>query len=1368
MLTIAVSAQNVVPNPGFEDFSSCPVTFNVDNLLECEPWVVPTAGTADYFNACHVGGIVGVPLNLFGSQAANTGNAYVGGYGYHSGIPGYREYVQVQLAEPLVGGTSYSVSLYYSVASLTCPIDQLGIYISTSAITDMSSQPLPVVPQVTLTSGIVPDYDWHLLTGCFIALGGEEYITIGNFASDGETNFDSGCPPFFGAIASYMYIDDVSIEEGPPGGEILFSLPDDLTICESYEIVAPVPNASYIWSDGSNEETLTVTESGVYHLTITTGCDLGTDSIEVEVLYEPDPIDLGEPEVILCPGEEIEYDFDPLLGDYTWQDNSSSASYTISTSGIYSLTLSTPCGDVEDQITVVSLDPPEPIDLGADITLCPTEELALTFDPTLGDFVWQDGSTNPNFTVIEPGTYAVTISNYCGDVSDEIVIDYYPEPFVVFNFDTISLCEGETTLLVLDPLIGEYFWSDGTSGHELLVTEPGVYSVTVVNPCGSDNTSIVIDYDFEPVVDLGDDITICPAQLPYTIDLTGLADVEHFVWDDGTMEPTFSITEEGSFGVTVSNDCFEVWDFIAVTIEDAEPVISLPQDTVLCPGETLILDVANIPGTFQWQDNNTSGIYEVFQSGIYSVTVTNACGEGSDLMEVLYDDVLPALNLGPDLSLCPGQEVVLQAGVTGVQYFWNDSSTLETLTVNQADTVTLTISNACNSSTDTIMVSVNSAAPDAGLPNQVNVCDGESVTISTTVGGATYQWNTGSTEGSISVTTPGEYILTVTNSCGIDVDTTTVIGLGASPVFDLGPDQSICPGESVILNPGISGTYEWHDGNVTTTYETTVPGEISLTVTNVCGQLSDTIEVSFLQPIPLLDLGADMSICPGETVLINPGISNVDYTWSDGSTGVSYTATTGEVIFLDISNACGFTTDTVVITLLAEVPILDLGADFSICPGDAVTLNPGINDVTYQWQDGSSNTTYTVDQSGEIILSIENACGVATDTVKVSVSTTGPVLDLGPDISVCEGETVLINPAINGVMYQWQDGSTGSSLAVNVSTTIVLEISNSCGSAADTMLVEIDGVAPVVDLGMDILLCDGEGQTLSVNNDDVTIEWQDGSSNADFFVTEAGWYHVMLTNLCGTAADSVLITTALSPAPFALGDDQIICTGTVVTLNAPAINPGEAIQWSTGSSATSIDVSASGDFELVISTVCGETSDDIIITVDDNEIIEVGDELYKFCDGDQFLFDVQQPFDASYLWSTGSTDAELSISAIGIYVVTITSACDEHIDEFIVEPDQCVNPNIFIPNIFSPNNDNINDVFRIEIDERDIVGFQVWIYDRWGGVVFNSLSADFEWRGDVDGKPLNPDVFVYHLLIDRQLGGRIVPEILKGDVTLIR
>ncbi|MBL0008017.1 MAG: hypothetical protein IPP25_12840 [Saprospiraceae bacterium] len=82
-----------------------------------------------------------------------------------------------------------------------------------------------------------------------------------------------------------------------------------------------------------------------------------------------------------------------------------------------------------------------------------------------------------------------------------------------------------------------------------------------------------------------------------------------------------------------------------------------------------------------------------------------------------------------------------------------------------------------------------------------------------------------------------------------------------------------------------------------------------------------------------------------------------------------------------------------VISALPDVADLNLGPDQSLCPGEIISLSPGIANVQYLWQDGSTGNTYQSTREETIILTISNECGTSTDTLEVTESTLGPQLD---------------------------------------------------------------------------------------------------------------------------------------------------------------------------------------------------------------------------------------------------------------------------------------------------------------------------------------------------------------------------------------
>ena len=208
ILTLTISTiltgQNLVPDGSFELDTACPQAGNVNYNLY---WTNPTAATPDYFDTCSSAFTSSVPNNYVGSQSA-FGTAYVGII--TKIVADYREYVQVHLIDSLQSGVSYCVSYYVSLAgksSYATPAPQL--YFSNTAITSTLTTYLSYTPQISDTAIVSDTTNWTLISGTYTAIGGEKYITIGNFHSDANT--PSTLLFVVGILSAYYYVDNVSV-----------------------------------------------------------------------------------------------------------------------------------------------------------------------------------------------------------------------------------------------------------------------------------------------------------------------------------------------------------------------------------------------------------------------------------------------------------------------------------------------------------------------------------------------------------------------------------------------------------------------------------------------------------------------------------------------------------------------------------------------------------------------------------------------------------------------------------------------------------------------------------------------------------------------------------------------------------------------------------------------------------------------------------------------------------------------------------------------------------------------------------------------------------------------------------------------------
>jgi hypothetical protein len=207
MATLSSRAQNLVPNPSFEVYSTCPDMSS--QLPYAAPWVGITTNSTDYFNACSTGG-TNVPYGA-GFQYARSGLAYAGlwavnPYGYN-----YREYAEVSLTQPLMADSCYIIEFYCSLSNVCrFGVNKLGACLSVSPLSMVGpGTVLQYVPQIESGTYLNDTLNWMRISGPYHALGGEQYITIGNFRTDSLTDSTHVGGTYPGA---YYLIDDIKVE----------------------------------------------------------------------------------------------------------------------------------------------------------------------------------------------------------------------------------------------------------------------------------------------------------------------------------------------------------------------------------------------------------------------------------------------------------------------------------------------------------------------------------------------------------------------------------------------------------------------------------------------------------------------------------------------------------------------------------------------------------------------------------------------------------------------------------------------------------------------------------------------------------------------------------------------------------------------------------------------------------------------------------------------------------------------------------------------------------------------------------------------------------------------------------------------------
>jgi gliding motility-associated-like protein len=272
----------------------------------------------------------------------------------------------------------------------------------------------------------------------------------------------------------------------------------------------------------------------------------------------------------------------------------------------------------------------------------------------------------------------------------------------------------------------------------------------------------------------------------------------------------------------------------------------------------------------------------------------------------------------------------------------------------------------------------------------------------------------------------------------------------------LGKDTVLCTARSLLLQapvtPGFH--YTWQDNSSNTNYTATSTGKYYVTVANTGGcSTTDTILVDYKTP-PIFTLGNDEGICPGQTITLQPVLPAGNYEWSNGSQTATVTITNPGLYWLQVSGNGCTKRDSIQVSA-KQIPVVNLGYDTTLCEGQALYLDVTNNNATYIWQDGATQSNYTVKQPGLYTVKVIME-GCNTEAAIAVAYKTKPEVDLGKDTTLCTSASITLQAAYPGATYQWSDGTTESVLQVMRGGKYMVSLTNSCGTTRDSILVNYE------------------------------------------------------------------------------------------------------------------------------------------------------------------------------------------------------------------------------------------------------------------------------------------------------------------------
>ncbi|HLY72391.1 MAG TPA: hypothetical protein VKR53_21820, partial [Puia sp.] len=364
-----------------------------------------------------------------------------------------------------------------------------------------------------------------------------------------------------------------------------------------------------------------------------TSCNILQDSLQITAMQSPDSVNLG-PDITQC-----ENNISPItlhagggFKTYLWQDGSTDSTFQTNQAGKYFVVAQNYCGINFRDTLLVTLGPPVSFNLGPDLKKCSNDTLTIVAPPGFNGYSWSpdyaisniNSQTIDIFTATDTAYICHAKAGIGCTVADTIRVNVFQSAIINLGNDT-SFCHGDSLVLNAGSGFTSYQWSNGATSQQITVGQTGNYWVkaTDLNDCLTKDTLMLQVFTL-PVVNIGPDTFVCKNS-SYTFNAGS-----HFInylWQDGSVNPTFSATQPGTYWVKVTdaNDCSNA-DTAKILA-----VIDLPQnflaDTAsICAGYLLQLQAIGHWTSYKWFDSTTTTSTTITSPGIYWLQVTDSMG----------------------------------------------------------------------------------------------------------------------------------------------------------------------------------------------------------------------------------------------------------------------------------------------------------------------------------------------------------------------------------------------------------------------------------------------------------------------------------------------------------------------------------------------------------------------------------------------------------------------------------------------------------------------------------------------------------------------------------------------------------------------
>ncbi len=1031
--------------------------------------------------------------------------------------------------------------------------------------------------------------------------------------------------------------------------------------CSGESATISVPNtfASYLWSNGTSANSISVTQEGTYAVTVTDnfGCS-STDSITI--IENPLPNFDIEGNLAICPNGQTTLMPDSSFTSYLWTNSNTSPSIIVTSPGNYGLTVTDSNGcSSSDNVTVVEEDMLD-ISLNGVLAICDNDTTEIGVNGDYASYEWTNGAASSSVFVGSAGVVGVTVQDAFGCVGvDSVNVEVFELPDFEITGNN-QYCQGTTTVLNTTPAFNAYEWSDGSSAPLDTISSPGAVFVTVTDANGCKNSNhLTVTENPNPTPQIGGIPQYCPNT---STELNVLNNYSSYAWSTGGTEQQTTVSEVGNVFVTVvdENGCIGM-DTVNVSLYQlTEPIIE--GDLKFCPEGETTLNVNQNFETYQWSSTDTTNQITIDNIGNIAVTVTDEHGCQTSSSEMLdYYTVAKPLITGNDF--CEGETTTILGELGFNTYLWSNGSDSDTIDVSSGGTYFLTVTDANGCKTDNSVDIIEHPLPQFEIDGLAQFCIGFSTKISVENNFAAVQWASGETSDTIEVNTAGLYTVSVTDEFGC-VGTNDIL---VEELQSLSPvvfgDLHYCENDTTTLE-GTSGflTYQWSNGSTEQSITVNTPGNYELTVTDESGCTGDTLVTVIEDALPTPDITGVFDFCPDEMATLSADTTYVAYSWSSGDTLNAISTNTPGLYHLTVTDINGCSNETQELVVENPSPSFDItGIDY-FCQGSSTEVSVSAAFENYNWSDGSHGQSTIVSNEGNISVEVENEFGCkGEDTINID-EIEFPVINAGPDkVLDCEVRSVALEPTDMTIpdnwIYIWQgDGLAPAEVNVpnptieqeGIYSLYLWDETHQCETEETTVEVVDNAYTPDVFIQvLDTLNCLLESVRISTfgseEGEGIRYNWYKenqlipNENHPFIFVSEPGIYSFEViddSTHCIAIDDAEVIEDESFPIADAGIAQHLDCNITQVNLQGTNSQAGPTISYEwhplgagniiAGFTTNEPIVNSPGLYELIVSdTINGCSNKDTVEVTQDilKPIVDAGQDQTLDCQTEEVMLE---------------------------------------------------------------------------------------------------------------------------------------------------